>query len=308
MGCPEISGWLLVIISLLIWNKGFSQTENPELRSDSLSSPISPNYRKLHTIFAAQSAVYVGALYGLSKSWYKNPLHDFHFKDDWNNWYQLDKAGHFYTAFHISHLTSEIYRSTGINRNQRIVYGALSGFLFQTPIEILDGFSSDYGFSVTDLASNLAGSGFFAGQMLLWDELRLLPKFSAHLSPYARHRPELLGRSFTERLLKDYNGQTYWLSFSPGTFAKKGFWPSWLCFSGGYGIGGMVAAETEKSVQLGHSPYQKYLISLDIDLTKLPIRNRLLRQVAMLANTLKVPAPTLEWNSRGEFHIHPLYF
>lgn len=308
MGGTKIPRAILIIFLCLTWGETQGQSEETLAVTDSLTLNPPPNYSKLHGIFAVQSAVYLGSLYGLSKSWYKNPLKNFHFKDDAGVWLQMDKAGHFFTAYQISHLTSEIYRGTGISRQQRILYGALSGFIFQTPIELLDGFSPDYGFSLTDLTANFLGSFFFAGQMLLWDELRLQPKFSAQLTPYAQIRPDLLGRNPVERLLKDYNGQTYWLSFSPGTFFEKVNWPEWLCLSGGYGIGSMTAAETQKSISMGYTPYRKYLLSFDIDLTRLPLRNRFVRNLALMLNSLKIPAPAIEFNSKGEVRFRPLYF
>lgn len=271
-------------------------------------SPEAPDYRKLHRIFAVQSAAYVGSLYALSRSWYKNPLTDFHFRDDRHVWLQMDKLGHLFTAYQISHYTSGIYKSTGISRKQRILYGALSGFIFQTPIELLDGFSPDYGFSVSDAAANLAGSALFAGQMFAWDELRIIPKFSAHLTSYAPVRPALLGRTVPERILKDYNGQTYWLSSSPRSYFPGMKWPSWLCISAGYGIQNMVAAETGKSESMGYRPYRQYYLSLDIDFTRLPVRNRFMRTVVLLLNSVKVPAPALELSSRGNLRFRPLYF
>lgn len=275
-----------------------------------VSAPDStaPDYRKLHRIFAAQSAVYLGSVYGLSKSWYKNPLTNFHFRDDRQVWLQMDKAGHLFTAYQISRYTAEIYRSTGISRRQRILYGALSGFVFQTPIELLDGFSPDYGFSVSDVLANLAGSVLFAGQMLAWDELCIIPKFSGHFTGYAEMRPALLGRSGAERMLKDYNGQTYWLSVSPRSFLKGSRWPAWLCISVGYGIENMVAAEPGKSRGMGYDPYRQYYLSLDVDLARLPIRNRFLRTMATVLNSVKIPAPAVEFAGREGIRFRPFYF
>ncbi len=313
MGYPKIP-WRLLTVLLLCFSSGSTARDRiVDLRAASDSSVIdtarpAPDYKKLHRIFAAQSAVYVGSLYALSKSWYKNPLTDFHLRDDRHVWMQMDKMGHLFTAYHISHYTSEIYKATGINRRQRILYGALSGFVFQTPIELLDGFSPEYGFSVSDVLANLAGSALFAGQLFAWDELRILPKFSARPTPYALVRPALLGRSGAERILKDYNGQTYWFSSSPGSFFPDTAWPSWLCFSVGYGIENMVAAETGKSVLMGHLPYRQYYLSLDIDLTRLPVKNRFLRTVTLLLNSVKIPAPALELRSTGKLYFRPLYF
>ncbi len=311
MGYPEISRKLLTVILLFIALNTLAQEESGgEGRSRTLpaiDSSSSPDYRKLHGIFAIQSAVYVGSLYALSKSWYKNPLTHFHFRDDRHVWMQMDKFGHLFTAYQISRYTSEIYRGTGISRKQRILYGALSGFVFQSPIELLDGFSPDYGFSPSDAVANLAGSALFAGQMLAWDELRILPKFSVRPTPYAALRPELLGRNTMERLLKDYNGQTYWFSSSPGSFFPHLKWPRWLCFSVGYGIENMIFAEVGKSASMGYRPYRQYYLSLDIDFTKIPAKRKWIRTTALLLNAVKVPAPALEL-SIGRLHFHPVYF
>ncbi len=311
MGYPEISRKLLTVILLFIALNTLAQ-EGPGGEGESRTLPAtgsasSPDYRKLRGIFAIQSAVYVGSLYALSKSWYKNPLTHFHFRDDRHVWMQMDKFGHLFTAYQISRYTSGIYSGTGISRKQRILYGALSGFVFQTPIELLDGFSPDYGFSPSDVAANLAGSALFAGQMLAWDELRILPKFSVRPTPYAALRPELLGRNTMERLLKDYNGQTYWFSASPGSFFPHLRWPGWLCLSVGYGIENMVFAEKGKSASMGYPPYRQYYLSLDIDFTRIPAKRKWVRTAALLLNTVKVPAPALEL-STGRLHFHPVYF
>jgi len=307
MGNQKVPGRLLICLfacfSLLRGVAAQDIAKAPE--SD--SAVAEANYPLLYGIFAAQSVLYGASLYGLSKSWYKNPLTNFHLKDDSRHWLQIDKAGHLFTAWQISRYSSELYKLTGVSRRRSALYGALSGFIFQTPIELLDGFSPDYGFSVTDVAANLSGAVLFAGQMLAWDEIRIHPKFSFRSTPYSAVRPQLLGEHFAERLLKDYNGQTYWLSVNPGAFFKSSGWPEWLCISAGYGIHRMVAAETDKSAQLGYTPYRQFYISPDIDLTRIPSRHKFLRSLGFFLNIIKIPAPTLEIRN-GKLKFHPLYF
>ena len=38
-------------------------------------------------------------------------------------------------------------------------------------------------------------------------------KFSSHQSNYAEKRPSLLGSNKLQSIFKDYNGQTYWITF-----------------------------------------------------------------------------------------------
>ncbi|CAG5068315.1 hypothetical protein DYBT9623_01045 [Dyadobacter sp. CECT 9623] len=266
-----------------------------------------PNYAMLRGIFAAQSALYLGTIYGLSKSWYKHPLTNFTIQDDSREWLQMDKMGHVYTSFQIARHTAALYKKTGISKKQMLIYGAVSGIIFQTPIEILDGFSPDYGFSPGDMIGNIAGSALYLGQVALWDEVRIHPKFSFHATSLARVRPELLGKSWSERWLKDYNGQTYWLSASPKSFFPGSSWPEWLCFSVGYGIHNMVSAEVGQSKKMGYRPYRQYYLSVDIDLTKIKTKNKFVRTIGFLANSLKIPAPALQF-SRNGVGFKPFYF
>ena len=294
------------VIGCILFTPPGTFGQGSEIQTDSLNPPA-PNYRLLHGMFAAQSALYAGSLYGLSKSWYKNPLTRFKIADDSHEWKQIDKVGHFYTAYQISRFTAQLYKQTGVTKKQAVIYGAISGFFFQTPIELLDGFSPDYGFSPGDVVANLAGSVLFVGQYALWDEIRIQPKYSFHFTPLAAVRPELLGRSRSEQWLKDYNGQTYWFSGSPRSFLPASNWPAWLCVSVGYGVHDMVAAVPAQSMPLGYHPYRQYYLSLDVDLTKIKTRNRLVKTVAFMLNTLKIPAPAMVFSRKG-VQFKPLYF
>jgi hypothetical protein len=280
--------------------------QSDTLALDSVQT-VKPNYPLLHGIFAGQSVLYLGSIYGLSKSWYKNPLKSFTLKDDSHEWLQMDKMGHVYTSYQIARHTAALYKTTGITKKQMLIYGAISGIIFQTPIEILDGFSPDYGFSPGDMLANTLGSAIFLGQIGLWDEVRIQPKFSFHYTALASQRPGLLGETYAERWLKDYNGQTYWFSGSPGSFLKDSRWPAWLCLSVGYGIENMVSAEKFKSIEMGYRPYRQYYLSVDVNFTKIKTRNKLLKTLGFMLNSLKIPAPALQVSRKG-IEFKPLYF
>jgi hypothetical protein len=124
--------------------------------------------------------------------------------------------------------------------------GGLSGTAFLTVVEVLDGFSSGWGFSIGDLGADLAGSGLlFIAQELAWNEQRIQVKFSFHRNTYNdpllnRRADDLFGnRTHLERMLKDYNGQTYWMSANLKSFFKKSNLPAWLNIAVGYGADGM---------------------------------------------------------------------
>lgn len=94
-----------------------------------------------------------------------------------------------------------------------------------TAIECMDGFSKGWGFSWGDQAADVMGTGLAIAQEAFWQEQRVKIKFSFSPSGLAKYNPNLLGKSLSTQLLKDHNGQTYWLTASPGMFAKKSGFP-----------------------------------------------------------------------------------
>jgi len=201
------------------------------------------------------STVWAGSIIGLSSIWYSDANKtSFHFFDDSKNWLQMDKVGHIYTANKISCLTGDLYVWGGMKNKPAALTGFGIGVGYQLSFEFLDAYSSDWGFSWSDLGANILGSSVYLAQQLVWEEQRILLKFSTHPTEYAQYRPDVLGSGFGERLLKDYNGQTYWLSASPGAFMKNGGFPKWLCFSVGYSVDEKLVGDQENYIHFGNSP------------------------------------------------------
>ncbi|TAF72128.1 MAG: hypothetical protein EAZ53_16970 [Bacteroidetes bacterium] len=57
------------------------------------------------------------------------------------------------------------------------LFSAFFGFFCQFPIEIFDGFSFGYGFSVFDLLANFAGASFAYFQFIIWKRQIIFPQF-----------------------------------------------------------------------------------------------------------------------------------
>jgi len=263
-----------------------------------------------------QGALYAGSLVLLGEAWYSD--HDrssFHTFDDSGEWLQVDKVGHMYSAYTLARLNYGMYRWAGMDEKKSMWIGSAVSFGYLTAIEIMDGHSTNWGFSWSDMAANVIGNGLFIGQQLAWHEQRVLMKFSAHLTDYAEQRPEVLGSDLGERILKDYNGQTYWLSANPSSFRKDRNGPfSWLNIAFGYGAEGMLGAnnnsdlEGEISGATDVERYRQYYLSLDIDLSRIKTNSGFLKGLFYVLNSIKVPAPTLEINSKGDTEFHLLYF
>ena len=260
-------------------------------------------------IVASAGVIYAGSVAGLYQLWYKDYASEsFHFFNDDTEWMQVDKVGHFYTAYQLSRISSDVLSWTGTKRKKAIWYGTGTGYLFQTTIEVFDGFSSEWGFSVGDMVANTLGCATLLSQYLAWNEVRIIPKFSFHTTNYANISPNLLGSTFGQQLLKDYNGQTYWLSFNIRKLTQKDFfWPKWLCASVGYGAEAMVRGYLDGSNQMGYYPYRQVYFSLDIDFQSIHTKSKFLKTVFYTINMLKVPFPTLEFNNQG-VKFHGIYF
>jgi hypothetical protein len=256
--------------------------------------------------------IWSGGTIGLSQIWYKEyPKSDFHFFRDGHNWLQMDKAGHFYTANRISFVATSAFEWAGCNSKRAVFLGGTVGFGLQTTLEIMDGMSAEWGFSWSDMLANGLGTIAFSAQKMTWNEQRVLTKFSYHPTDYAALRPDVLGTTIFERLLKDYNGQTYWLSICPSSFLQTSKFPEWLCASIGYSVDQKLIGDKEYYVDpVSNRLYQsqrQWIVSLDIDFSKLPIRSPWMKKVVNQLNYLKIPFPALIF-SRGKVGGSLLYF
>jgi len=244
-------------------------------------------------------------LYALNQLWYKDgEQQSFQFFNDNSEWKQIDKLGHFYSSFYFSYGASKAFQWCNVPKKKSDFYGALTGFLIMVPIEIMDGYSADYGASSGDLMANAAGSFFYLGQTLLWKEPRIYPKFSFHRTYFAKERPNVLGDNLTSEMLKDYNGQTYWLSFDMDKFIK---FPKWLNLAVGYGADGMVYANDSSNKAMGYESYRQFYFTLDPDLTAIQTRSKALKTLFFFVSLIKLPSPTLEFSQKGT-KFHAFYY
>ena len=277
--------------------------------------------KRVKIITAANIGGYSAAMAGLYAAWYKDyPQSGFHFFNDASEWKQVDKIGHVYSAYAESKASMELWRWTGISRKKRIWLGGMSGAAYQTVIEVLDGFSAEWGWSWADFGANIAGSGALVAQELAWDEQRLQFKWSFHRKNYSdqslnERSDELFGSSAAERFLKDYNGQTYWLSANISSFLPDTKIPKWINLSIGTGAEGLFGAEENYSIDDGVTTFDRrdihrrrqWYLAPDIDLTRIKTKKRGIRMALDMLNVIKFPTPAVEYSS-GKLKWHWLYF
>ena len=274
--------------------------------TDTLSIP------RRNTVIISEAALSAAVLVGLNQIWYADyPRSDFHLINDNAEWLQMDKAGHVFTCYHFGSFGKNALSWSGVSRKDQLLYGSTLGFAFMSAVEVMDGYSSNWGASLGDVAANAVGTALYVSQELAWKEQRIIPKFSFHTTPYASVRPNVLGSSFNEQVLKDYNGQTYWLSANLHLFFKQSKIPKWFNVAIGYGAEGMITGNEVlvNTVFLPESErLRQFYLSFDADLTKIKTKSHVLKTIFYIFNMIKIPAPTFEINDRGDCKFRYLYF
>ncbi|MBA4167261.1 MAG: DUF2279 domain-containing protein [Chitinophagaceae bacterium] len=279
------------------------------------------NKNRLWITTAANTTFWTGSYIALNKAWYADyPRSAFHFFNDNEEWNQMDKAGHAWTTYTLSRASGKMWKWAGVNDNSAAILGGASGLIYQSIIEVQDGFSSEWGFSWGDMAANAFGSGLFIAQQLAWKEQRIMLKLG--YTPYhypadlLARRNNLFGSSLPERVLKDYNSQTYWASVNVAGFLPDTNFPQWLNIAFGYGSDGMMGARSNiwtDSEGKTHdyssvSRTRRFYLSPDIDLTRIKTKSKLLRSAFFILNIIKIPAPAIELNSKGKLIAHSIKF
>ena len=285
-------------------------------------SVLIPNKSRQRIVGYGSAAIYGGMLYTLNKAWYsKYKRSSFHFYNDNGEWNQVDKVGHAWSVYQLTGASYQAWKWAGASDKKAFLLSGISGPGFLTVIEILDGFSDKWGFSWGDMGANVLGSGMFIGQQALWKEQRIKFKFSFHKKNYTDPMLEtransLFGNNWNERMLKDYNAQSYWLSANLKSFLPETNIPKWLNVAVGYGADGMFGgyknewtdAQNNLVTRYDIRRMRQFYIAPDVDLTKIKTKSKFLNTAFYMLNCLKFPAPALMIDNTGKIKAHLLYF
>ncbi|HUQ96609.1 MAG TPA: DUF2279 domain-containing protein [Chitinophagaceae bacterium] len=309
---------------------GHAQSGNDAIKKDSATAVKNRstdstwkkiNYKeRVYLIGGIHAAGYAGTLAILSTTWYNDyPKTSFHIFNDSKEWLQVDKAGHAWTAYNIANYSSRLWQWSGLEHNRAVLLGGLSSIGYQTILELLDAHSSEWGWSWADMGANTFGAALFTTQELVWQKQKLILKFSSfpkRHAPMLQDRADaLFGNTFPERLLKDYNGQTYWLSVNLASFGQTGI-PKWLNLAVGYGATGMYGGFKNLAVDKAGAiifdrrdikRVRQWYLSPDIDWTKIHTNKKGMRTLFSLMNMIKLPAPAVEFR-KGKWKAHWLSF
>jgi hypothetical protein len=237
------------------------------------------------------SGITVGTMVGIqvyqANGWWKNNRTSFHFREDLKYGKSVDKLGHFYGASAVTFVLGKSLQWAGFREGTSLLLGAGGALLFQTYIEIQDGFSA-WGFDRVDFAADVGGAFYPVMQYYVPVLRNFNVKFSYHPSALLHEAGGIGFQGQQHLMFDDYEGQTIWLNANvnnllPGRSER--FWPDWLAIAGGYGVRGVATPH----------PYSILILSLDYDFTKIiPARTWFLRTLGETLNFIHFPAPAIQ--------------
>lgn len=263
--------------------------------------------RRLTLAGSGTAVAYTASYLVLNKTWYRQfARSSFHLFDDGAEWLQVDKLGHGYSAYQLSRLAYPAWQWAGLSQPQALVAATAGSMFYLSGIEWMDAHSQKWGWSWTDIAANTAGVLLFAGQQWAWEEQRVQLKFSVWPTRYApdvaTRAAQLFGDTRAERVLKDYNTQTYWLSLNLYSVVKAKALPRWMNLALGYGADGMFGGFSNEAFDKWGNRFfyrpdiqraRQWYLSPDIDFTRIKTGRKGLRTLLYALNCLKLPMPGL---------------
>lgn len=221
-----------------------------------------------------------------ANGWWKDNRRSFHFKEDLSYGLSVDKFGHFYGGTVGTFLLKNSLIWAGLSEEAALWWGAGGALMFQTYVEIEDGFSA-WGFDRVDFAADVLGSAWPVGQYYYPFLQNFDFKFSYHPSPVLNSSGGSGFQGQRHIMFDDYEGQTLWLSMNVHNFLPqtlKPFWPEFLTLAVGYGARDVLQSE----------PYSVVFLALDLNMKKvIPDDTPFLKLLGEALNFIKFPAPTV---------------
>jgi hypothetical protein len=235
---------------------------------------------KLYSILGVTAG---GFIYGhafLNELWWKGERTSFHFnfKEDWRYSLGADKLGHFYFPYLIGNVYSELFQWSGIEEKKSYYYSASLALLYQTYIEIRDGFSEQYGFSWGDYGANILGAAYPVLQYH-YKELRNF-NFKISFYPSARFR-----KDSHASIIDDYESTYHWLSFDVKNLLPektRRYYPAFINLAVGHSVKHLDTRGTHE-----------LFLALDWNLEALPGDAWILKFLKKTFNHYHLPSPAV---------------
>ena len=183
----------------------------------------------------AGAFIYAHALQ--NEVWWKGEQSAFHveWEHDWRYALGADKLGHAWFPYAMTHLYSELFRWSRVDSTTAVWSAAALALSYQTYIEVRDGFSKQWGFSVGDMAANTLGAALPIVQHYV-PKARLVD-FKISFFPSERFRQGSHGA-----IIDDYESSFHWLTFHlvdvlPTAWQQS--YPAFIDIAIGHGVSGL---------------------------------------------------------------------
>ncbi len=216
------------------------------------------------------------------RAWWQGPQAPFRFQNDWTYALNIDKFGHAYGSYLLSHLFSSTLGWVGFSDATSDFWGPIFGLGYQLYVEIEDGHHLDYGFSPGDAFSDIIGAAIPAAQSRFPVLQNMALKWSYY--PSTKYINEL-NQGQTRVFIDDYQGQIYWISLDPHFLLSgklAGAIPSWLGVSFGAAVRNLDGA--------GNGERMFYL-ALDYNLRRIETTSSFLHALFGAVDFIHLPAP-----------------
>ena len=266
---------------------------------DSLNDSLTCSTPKVNQ---GRLALVTGGLFGSmivihiyqQNGWWKDNRAPFHFEEDLVYGLNVDKVGHFYGAYTLGFVISKCLEWSNVSEASALWYGSAGALLFQTYVEMEDGFST-WGFDRVDFASDVGGAAWPIARYYVPFLRNFDLKFSYHASPMLGSSGGAGFKGQKHLMVDDYEGQTFWMDLKVHDLlpnSLQGYWPGFLCVAVGYAA--RRVAEP--------NPYRVYLIGLDLDMTRvIPPNTPFLKTLGQVLNFIHVPLPAVRIVPDGAF-------
>jgi hypothetical protein len=219
-------------------------------------------------------------------AWWKGERSRFHVQEDLVYALNVDKVGHLYGSIAVNYALRRSLEWSNVSERTSLLWACIGATLFQTYVEVEDGFSKDWGFDRVDFAADVVGAWY----PLIQREVPTLQNVNLRFS-YLPKSPGGKGAlpGQTHTVFDDYEGQTMWLTLSMHDLlpvSMRDWWPDFLCLSVGM------------AVRDNNSPdrYLCWYIAPDLDMTKIiPPSTPLLKTLGEILNFFHMPMPAVRF-------------
>jgi hypothetical protein len=232
---------------------------------------------------------YLGAYFGIltalhyyQEQTFWRSSQSFRIRNNWDESLSANYGGHFIGGYFVSYISEQALIASGVSDKLAPIYGALAGLGYQTYVEILDGFGSDFSFSPYEAYAQTLGVIYFAASQYSRTLQDLSPKVNYYPASWAGGKP----KAGSQTPIDDYCAWNFWISANISDLTGWKFWPSWLNIAVGYGARDLGYPEETRVIT----------VALDYDLVKiLPDGSPGWNWFRQTFDFLKLPSPGIEW-------------